>query len=179
MPANSAAGSRSVPSVAVYVATAFGLGYSPVAPGTAGSLAGVALYAGLHYGMSGTPLLAFYLGLSAALIVVALWSTDAALPKWGGRDPQAIVIDEVAGQWLTFAGPLLLMQFKGLAWSPSWKTLAAGFVLFRLFDIAKPSLARRAERLAGSGSIVYDDLVAGVYAGVLLAFMAFMGWLNA
>lgn len=177
---NNAGAVPAAPSKAVQFATVFGLGYAPVAPGTVGSLVGVALYAPLHYGLSGVPLKLLYLFVLCAVIPIALWSAENALPRWGGRDPQVIIIDEVAGQFAAFAGPMLLFHFKLFPWNPSWKMLLAGFILFRLFDIWKPGLVAKAEKVPDSRSITFDDLAAGgVYAAPILAFLAWMGWLSA
>lgn len=164
--------------LAVPLATVFGLGKIPVAPGTAGSLAGVALYAPLHYFLTGLPLAFTFSAALCVLIPVSLWSAVAARPHWGGDDPQPIIIDEVAGQLLTFAGPVLLALLNLLAWNPGWKMLLAGFALFRLFDIAKPWPISRVDRLPDPRSIVYDDLVAGIFAGVILGVVSLLGWLD-
>ena len=81
------------------------------------------------------------------------------------KDPSRVVIDEVAGQWLTLAG----------AASYNWKSWLAAFFLFRLFDIWKPFPARQTEAFPGGFGIVADDVVAGIYAAVVLAVA---GWFN-
>src|SRR3989338_5198468 len=91
----------------VRLATAFGLGYVPWAPGTAGSLAAVALFGLLLYSLEGILLQFFYLFVLAWLIPAAWWSTEHALKQWNTSDPQTIVIDEVVGQWLAYAGTVL------------------------------------------------------------------------
>ena len=83
------------------------------------------------------------------------------------KDPQQVVIDEVAGQLLTLA-------FAPLAWKP----LLAGFILFRAFDMLKPPPIRRLEKLPEGTGIVVDDLGAGVYAAILLQLLLRTGILN-
>ncbi len=83
----------------------------------------------------------------------------------GSKDPQFVVVDEVVGQWISLGGAARL----------NWKSLLAGFVLFRLFDIWKPWPARALEKLPRGYGIVMDDVMAGVYAALVL-FLA--GWFN-
>ncbi len=138
------------------LATWFGSGYSPVAPGTAGSLAAVVIAAGAHYwlGWGRWELLA----AAALAALVGVWASGRVALREGADDPGIVVIDEVAGQWLTLAG----------AAGFTWKTWLAGFLLFRALDIWKPAPARRLERLHGGVGIVADDVMAGVYGAALL-----------
>jgi len=157
--------------VAGWVATAFGIGYIPVAPGTWGSLVGVILYWGLRGYASALQLILFpsyfqlplglahfvFAGILAALAIAAagVWSADRTAKSARLKDPQFVVIDEVSGQFLTYL----------LALSPAnWKYLLLGFILFRAFDIWKPFPVRQAESLPGGWGIMADDWMAGVYA---------------
>jgi len=135
------------------IATGLGVGYAPLAPGTAGSLLGLALHALLY--LAGGPLAAVGGALAAA--VLGFWAAGAAERHFGRRDPGQVVIDEVAGQMLTLA---FLPLTAG--------TAAAGFLLFRLLDILKPFPARRLEALPGASGIMADDLMVGLYANLLL-----------
>jgi phosphatidylglycerophosphatase A len=138
------------------ISTWFGCGYAPVAPGTAGSLAGLAI----------ALVLARYAGWQpvwfAALVVVAtapaVWAADVTARALGERDPGLVVVDEVLGQWLALAG----------ARSLNFKSWIAAFVLFRLFDIWKPVPVRNLEKLPGGAGIVADDLMAGLYSALVL-----------
>ena len=141
---------------AVVLATWFGCGYSPVAPGTAGSAAALAIAWGLHEWLAWPPW-AFAV-LAAAGAAPAIWAADVAARKWGRADPQKVVIDEVVGQWITIAGATTL----------NWKSWLAAFLLFRTFDIVKPFPVRRLEQLHGGTGIVVDDLGAGLYAALVL-----------
>jgi phosphatidylglycerophosphatase A len=164
--------------VALSVATC-GVGLLPVAPGTWGSLVGVGLY--LLARAVGAELLARAAGAgwggarveAASTIVVLLlligvtlagvWAASRAESLLGRKDPGAVVIDEVAGQLITFA----FVPFKSGAW-----VVVAGFALFRLFDIWKPYPVRRLEALESGLGIMADDVLAGFYAATLLALAA-------
>lgn len=144
---------------AVWIATCGGVGYFPVAPGTAGSAVGVGLVAALGALDAVQPwsrLLLILLSLS--IFLVGVWAATGAEKFFGKTDPGHVVVDEVAGQLLTFVAQP----------DASWKWLFAGFILFRAFDVIKPFPARRAERLPGGWGIMTDDMVAGAYSAVLL-----------
>ena len=160
----------------LWLATGLGLGYAPIAPGTAGSLASVALFALAHSFLQGTTLLAAYLVSLLLLWVMAQWSTEQALLHWQSKDPQAVVIDEIVGQWVAYGG-LLLVAAPPLT-TGGWKYLLVGFILFRAFDVLKPFPIRRSERLPGATGVVRDDVLAGLYAAAGLALLAWTGWLN-
>ena len=171
------------PRLSLFFATAGGAGYLPKAPGTWGSLVGVALYRLMWWFFSRSHATAFVfatLGESRAALLIAetaglirlfrshlifgvvvalfgVWVSNH-VAKWNGaKDPQFIVIDEVSGQLFTFL----------FALSPlNWKYLTLGFILFRVFDIWKPFPARQAESLPGGWGIMADDWAAAVYAAI-------------
>ena len=141
--------------LALVIGTWFGCGYFPWGPGTAGSIAAVLLVAALRY---------FGLGRYALLALVFLiwlpgiWAATMTARHAGKKDPGMVVVDEVLGQWITLlAAPV---------WN--WKSLAAGLILFRLFDIWKPWPVRNLEKLPEGVGIVADDLAAGGYAALIL-----------
>jgi phosphatidylglycerophosphatase A len=138
-------------SAALAVATLFGAGRSPVAPGTAGTLAALPLAwaAGRWLPAWG------FAAAAVALTAVAVWSAGVAARRLGRHDPGAVVIDEAAGLFVTFA----FLDIGGF-------TLLTGFLLFRVMDVVKPPPARWCERLPGGWGIVTDDLVAGLYANL-------------
>lgn len=143
--------------VALLVATGCGAGRAPVAPGTAGSAVAVLLLWLIPFSRAG--LVLFF--LAAAL--GGMWAAHRAERVLGARDPGAIVIDEVAGMTLSVLSlPLTL------------PVLAVAFLLFRVFDIAKPFPARLSQRLPGGAGVMADDLIAGLYA---LATLALSRWL--
>ncbi len=140
------------------IATVGFIGYSPVAPGTMGSL-----FVALVFFLM-PPYLPMWLQIIGlpVLFVVAIWSAQAVAETQrhvtaGKIDPQEIVIDEVMGMAVTLAFMLL-----------SFKTIALGFLLFRIFDVTKPFPVRRFEKLPGGWGIVMDDVMAGVYANLCL-----------
>ncbi len=145
------------------LATWFGCGYSPVAPGTAGSAAALAIAIVLHrYAGFGPGEFAL---LAAAIFLPAVWASGVTARALKSNDPSIVVVDEVIGQWISLAG----------ARAFNWKSFLAAFLLFRLFDIWKPPPVRQCEALSGGLGINADDVVAGVYAGLVL-FLA--GWFN-
>jgi phosphatidylglycerophosphatase A len=151
--------------LATILASGFGFGYGPIAPGTWGSLPGVALAWAL--GRTDRP---WALAAGAVVVTaVGLWAADRAAALWGEEDPGRVVVDEIAGQMVTLA---FLPPAPGV--------LALGFVLFRLFDVWKPWPARRLEDLPGGAGIMADDLAAGAYANLVLrlAVIAFPGLLG-
>jgi len=148
------------------IATGLFLGYSPVAPGTAGALgcAVLAWYV-LPGGALSWQVVALTLLSALAFMAVAV-SVSTEAERVLGHDSSRIVVDEFAG---------LLVAVLFLPKSPF--VYAAAFVLFRLADILKPFPARRAESLPGGVGIVADDVVAGVYANALVRIMiAAGGW---
>ena len=147
------------PGAAVWVATAGGVGYFPVAPGTAGSLVGV----GIVLALGLLPVAPAWRIASVAMVAIILMVLGAAASSkaetfFGRVDPGQVVIDEVVGQMIAL-----------VAWPVAgWKTYVAGFILFRFFDIVKPFPARRCERIAGGWGIMLDDVVAGAYSLLVL-----------
>ena len=160
------------PRVSLAIATAFGLGYLPKAPGTFGSLAGVGLTVliwsrFLPYSSIDIFIHDVYLVISAQGLMVlstllisgvgVLVATRTA-HYLGRKDPQIVVIDEVSGQIISYFGIGVAML--------NWKYLLLGFILFRVFDIWKPFPARQAESLPGGLGIMADDWIAGIYAAL-------------
>lgn len=146
LPEDNHAPARKPPLAAVVAATTFGLGFSPIAPGTCGSLFGV----GLSLFTLAWPLYA-KLAVLAAITLLGWWASEEIGKAWG-HDNQRVVIDEVAGQYLT----LLLMP-------GSIVLVILGFVLFRFFDIVKPQPARYFDDQKSGWYTMADDLVAGAY----------------
>lgn len=146
--------------VALIVATAGGVGLAPAAPGTIAS-AGTAVALWLA-----APTRLWLLALCVATSAVGTWAAGRAERMLGRKDAGQIVIDEVAGMTLT-----VVVAGTGAA------ALLVGFLLFRLFDVAKPFPAGASERLPGGVGVVVDDLIAGAYGLVVLAMLrAVLGW---
>ncbi len=151
--------------VSYWLATCLGVGYLPIAPGTWGSLLAVAI-TGCLYLVSSYSFPFLLVGLIGSAIL-GTWAADRVASDLGDSDPSRVVIDEVAGQFLT------------LTWVPlSPSSLFLGFVFFRVFDILKPPPARQAEGLPGGYGIMTDDLVAGLYAGLLLLLVRWLGFVS-
>ena len=134
------------------VATVFGAGYSPLVPGTAGSAVGVLTFLALHRLSPPVQVL-----VTVLVCVVGVVAATHTATRVGRKDPGIVVIDEVVGQWVS----LLFLPF-----TPG--TALVGFVLFRIMDIVKPWPARDFEALPGGLGIMADDVMAGIYANLLL-----------
>jgi len=137
--------------LALALATALGVGYIPIAPGTFGSAVGLLLWAVL-------PDTALVQGATIVVLFAAgSWAGSVAERHFGRTDPGEVVIDEVMGMLLT-----LFLTGVG------WKGALVGFFLFRLSDIVKPPPARRLERLHGGIGVMADDAMAAIYANLAL-----------
>ena len=149
--------SVSRPLVGLAVATVFGVGYVPLAPGTFGSAAGLVVW----WLLPASP-------VAQALAIVAIfcagpWGGSVAERHFGRTDPGQVVVDEVMGMLITlFLNPV------------GWTGAVAGFFLFRLFDVIKPYPANRLEQLHGGIGVMADDAMAAVYAN--LALRAALHW---
>ena len=138
--------------LATVVATGLGSGYAPIAPGTAGSAVGLALFWPLrHLGLWAQA------GAAAVVFVIGVVAATHVARRLGVEDPGLVVADEVVGMWVSLLG----VPLTGV-------TAVAGFVLFRVFDVFKPYPARDLERLPAGWGIMCDDVMAGVYANLLL-----------
>jgi phosphatidylglycerophosphatase A len=145
------------------LASGFGAGYAPIAPGTAGAMVACLMLIILNGWLPEVfstewkfPHAPCYLLLVGTFFIVGVVASDLLEPIWG-KDPSAIVIDEMVGMWIS----LLWVPFR-------WPYLLAGFVLFRVFDIWKPLGIRRIERWKGGWGVMMDDVLAGVYANIVL-----------
>ena len=149
---------------AAWIACGFGSGLSPIAPGTAGSLAALLPWFALRElswpGYLAVIMLAFALGL---------WACARVVDKLRIEDPAFVVWDEFVGQWIALM-PLLWVPFR-------WWLLAVGFALFRLFDIVKPWPVSWADRrVKGGFGVMLDDVLAGIYAAIVVVVLTyFMG----
>lgn len=129
------------------------VGYAPIAPGTAGSVAGLVVWWFLARESTPTSLALLVIGLGG----LGVWAAGVTEREAGRTDPGIVVIDEVVGMLVT------------LAFVPVGATgVLVAFLLFRLFDIIKPFPARLSERLPGGWGIMIDDVIAGLYANLVL-----------
>jgi phosphatidylglycerophosphatase A len=139
--------------IGVFVATGAYVGFAPVAPGTCGSIVGLAVfYAVRHRGSMSLEAAAVVL-----LVAVGVWSAAEAERHFGRVDPGPVVIDEVVGMLITLA--FVPVNVAGAI---------VGFLVFRFLDVVKPWPARRLERLPGGWGIVFDDVMAGLYGNLAM-----------
>lgn len=165
--------------LALAIATC-GVGYLPLAPGTWGSLIGVGIYLlwqllkvriFLAYGDGHwTPLwletlwTTFTLALVFGITMAGIWAATHVEKVSGRKDASIIVIDEVAGQ-------LIALLFIPFFWWGKWQLIVAGFLLFRIFDIWKPYPIRRLESIESGLGVMADDVLAGIYAVMVLSLV--------
>ena len=215
------------PRLALAIATALGVGYIPKAPGTFGSLVGVAtaflssvfflrptslggffsfrpshdaVLMDKHFLVPGSDVhdavlaLPIFCALALLLLLgaIGVWSASRAAFYSGTRDPQFVVVDEVAGQHLALLLPLIPIALPNLTAHMdfstfaiffalslvNWKYLLLGFILFRVFDVWKPWPVRQLEKLPGGWGIMADDWMAGIYAAILLRVALHFGLLT-
>lgn len=143
-----------------WIATGFGAGLFPRAPGTAGSLVALIPW---WFVLRGLPL-AWYVAVLALAFALGVWACNVAGKRLGVDDHRALVWDEFVGQWIALCA------------APSgWPWMVAGFLLFRLFDVWKPWPIRVADRRVHDGfGVMLDDVLAGIYALILMQIAAWL-----
>lgn len=155
------------PPWATVIATFFGIGHLRPGPGTWGSLATVFLWAALAHTLSPELRTPVAIGLAVLVTLVGIPAATRVARGAGKKDPQFVVIDEVAGQLVALiAVPL------------AWKSFLAGFILFRAFDIVKPPPVRQLEAIPEGAGIVLDDIAAGLYALLVVHLFLHFGLLR-
>lgn len=165
--------------LALAIATC-GVGYLPLAPGTWGSLLAVGFHVLLRFYYLNYPAdvdpedyMVTFVGAELLVIIVVtlvgIWAASRVERVLRIKDPGSVVVDEVAGQLIA----LLPVPLMNPGW-PYW--LIPAFLLFRFFDIVKPYPARKLESLHGGLGIMLDDVVAGVYAAVVVAMAVVASW---
>jgi len=139
------------------ISTCLGIGYTPKGGGTiAAAVCCIAWYFAWAGGNEHFSKMALQLGVTLVFLALGVWSANKVEAEWG-EDSYRVVIDEVAGMCLT----LCFVPVR-------WPYIAIGLLLFRFFDIAKPLGIRRMERLNSGWGVMMDDMLAGVYANLLL-----------
>ena len=146
---------KQTPVIPTIIATGFGSGFWPWGPGTAGAILATAIWLGLSLCMYGWTLIAVTAVLVVLFTVLGTWATRRLMPFWGD-DPSRVVVDEMVGVWVA------------LLVATDWPTALAALVLFRFFDILKPLGVRALDRRKGAFWVMADDLLAGVYAAIVL-----------
>lgn len=148
-----------------FFTSCFGLGWLPLAPGTWGSLPAAIVFGLLiQFGFDKFTIAAVLAGLILLGSFICVKFSPAVETVTGKNDPGEIVADELAGQAVTFLTASMVTLTAGQA----WLVAAGGFVLFRIFDISKPWPIKKIEKLPGGWGILLDDLMAGIYAAVVL-----------
>ncbi len=145
---------------AVLASTCFGIGRMRPGPGTWGSAATVLIWAAMSHALPAATRAPATIGLAILIVLIGIPAATQVSRASASKDPQFVVIDEVAGQLIALiAVPL------------AWQTFLAGFILFRGFDILKPPPVRQLERLPEGTGIVLDDVAAGIYALVVIQIL--------
>jgi phosphatidylglycerophosphatase A len=155
------------PSGASLIATFFGIGRLRPGPGTWASAVTASLWAALAYVLPPSSRTAVAIALALLIILIGVPAATKVARSTGLKDPQFVVIDEVAGQLIALiAVPL------------AWKTFLAGFILFRGFDIVKPPPVRQLELLSEGSGIMLDDVAAGLYVLAVMHLLLHFGLLK-
>lgn len=161
---------RAADLIAVFIATGFGVGFIPFAPGTWGSIVGLLIAYELieFFGSDSLSLQNILIAAGVVSAALGLWASQHAEKIFDRKDASQIVIDEVCGQIISFVfiAPYLVKLGANWRW---W--MIAGFALFRAFDIFKPYPINRLQDLSGGFGVMMDDLLAGIYAAVLMSFL--------
>jgi phosphatidylglycerophosphatase A len=157
----------SPPLWATLVATFFGIGNLRPGPGTWGSAAGLLLWWAIAYQLPSATRMPAVIALALIATLIGIPAATQVARSFGKKDPQFVVIDEVAGQLITL-----------IAVPVTWKTFLAGFILFRAFDIVKPPPVRQLEKLPEGAGIVLDDVAAGLYALAVMQILLRSGLLK-
>ncbi|MEN3039205.1 MAG: phosphatidylglycerophosphatase A [Candidatus Kryptonium sp.] len=139
-----------------FIATGFFSGYSPIAPGTAGSVIAILIYwflinSSIHL-----------LILSVLFLIIGIF-TSAEFERKNGHDPSVVVIDEMVGMWVS----LLFVEKK-------FSNVLIAFLIFRAMDIIKPPPARKFDRMNGGIGIMMDDVIAGIYTNILMQIISYL-----
>jgi phosphatidylglycerophosphatase A len=149
-----------------HIATVFGIGYAPVAPGTAGSMVGIVIIFSVNLllsilGLAHTAIFILDLVLITGVLFLGQYAIKKVHTIWE-HDASKIVIDEVAGVWIA----VLFVPLR-------WEYYLAALLLFRFFDILKPLFIKTIDKMKNSWSVMLDDALAGVYANIALQCIIF------
>ena len=140
----------------IVIATGFGTGFSPFAPGTVGAALATLIWYALSV-LIPSFLLCTTILLILLFTLLGVVSANTLEPVWG-KDPSRIVVDEMVGVWIAL---LAVIPFN-------WYYMLLAFILFRLFDIFKPLGIRKMEKLKGGLGVMMDDILAGIYSCTLI-----------
>lgn len=143
------------------IATSFGAGFLPVAPGTWGALVAIVLWLPLYIWLPGTPAYIITAIAAVAFTIGGTWASSVSEKYWG-KDPVVACVDETVGQLIS-----LIPLCGGREVAPWWLIIVS-LALFRLFDIFKPLGIRKMENLPGGIGMMADDILAAIYSVVIL-----------
>lgn len=150
------------------ITTFFGVGHLRPAPGTWGSLAALVCVWPIH-SIGGWALLVL---ATAVAFAVGWWATVRETAGEGDHDPSEIVIDEVVGQWIALLPVSIGATLMGASFWALWPGVVSAFILFRLFDIAKPGPVGWADNRKDAYGVMMDDVIAGIFAAVGVMILA-------
>ncbi len=154
----------------VIISTGFGTGFIPGAPGTYAAFLALVIWYVFYLTVSATALLWITVALIVLNMAVGVWTSNVMERYWG-EDPRTVVIDEFIGVWIPCLVCITPDKMHTL-----WLSVA-GFALFRVIDIFKPLGCRKMERFGGGWGVMLDDVLAGVYALIIVVAMrAVLGW---
>jgi phosphatidylglycerophosphatase A len=150
----------------VILSTGLGTGFVPIAPGTAGAVLALIVWLAMYWNFDAHTLLFLTLSLILITTVIGVWTSNV-MEKYWGKDPRAVNIDEFVGTWI----PLLLAPCG----QHTLMLSLVGFVAFRMIDIYKPLGCRWIDQnVPGGWGVMLDDILAGLYALVIVAFVRFL-----
>jgi len=152
--------------VSKLIASGLGTGYTPVAPGTAGSLLGIFLFYGLnlmlsYLGFERMEIIVLNLFAIVLLVLSGVWAITKVHQSWKHDAPE-IVIDEIVG-----------VGIAAIAIPLQWQYYLYALILFRVFDIVKPFYIKKLDNLKSNWSVMLDDVLAGIYAAVVLQIIIY------
>ena len=151
-----------MPNLSKLIATFFGLGYMPIAPGTFGALGGLLIsFMLMRLGVDFSTFQYLHIFLIISAFGAGVYACNQLKSEWG-HDPSKVVIDETMGYWIS----ILFLPIN-------LNILLAGFVLFRAFDIVKPFGIKKIDQSHTSYSVMLDDVVAGIYANIVLQIVVY------
>ena len=168
--AAAASGSDKIPiarRLSFLIATFFGVGHLRPGPGTWGSAVTVVLWAAIAYFLPAGNRFPVSIALAFLVTLIGIFAATQVARAARAKDPQFVVIDEVAGQLVALLGVPL-----------EWKSFLAAFILFRIFDILKPPPVRQLEAIPEGAGIVLDDVAAGLYALAIMHLLLHFGLLR-
>lgn len=149
------------------IATSFGAGFLPVAPGTWGALVAIVLWLPLYIWCPGTPAWIVSVAMIAFFIIAGTWASSVSEKYWG-KDPVAACVDETVGQLIS------MLPLCGGPHEAPWWLIIVSLALFRFFDIFKPLGIRSMEKLPGGLGMMADDVLAAIYSACIVDLILYL-----